>query len=365
MFYKNKIKVLLVIQTPPPFGGGEIQAKNLKEYFLNKPGYYIYDYSRKWTSRKTQDKYTVRSMLFGFYWIFKVCYLLFKLKPQKLYFTLPKSFLGFTRNAIVVYFACMMKTKILGELPGGTFPFINAENSSKSRFGKNVLKKIGEIRFLTDTINSNFRIIGVNNGIVIKNGVYLPRETDLQKYDDDLLRFIFIGTITYLKGFDLILETINELNKINIKFEFEVIGDFNNIKEKEKYLKYIYDNKLQEKLIFRGILTGEKKWSVFRKSQILVLPSYWEGVPLTILEALGLGLTIISTKLDGIMDTVEDGVNGYLVNTGNYQEIFEKILLLNNNRYLLNTFKENNIRKFKKEYSLNIFLNNMEKWFDE
>ncbi len=363
MSFKNKIKVLLVIQTPPPYGGGEIQAQYLKEYFINKAGFLIYDYSRKWRLRKNQEKYNLLSFLFGIFWIVKISYLILRIKPEKLYFTLPKSFLGFLRNSAVIYIASFFNVKILAELPGQEFPFINDSNSFKDKFGKNILSKINQIRFLTETIKYNFEKLGVKNGIVIKNGVKIFPGKSIN-YNDKLLKILFIGSICEKKGFKVCLEAIKLLSHKNISFHFDVVGDFLSNKEKDYFFNYISENSLKQKISFFGIVNGREKWDIFAQNHILLFPSYWEGVPYSILEALGMGLTIIASKLDGIKDTIENEKNGYLIDLGDYNKIYQIIENLFYNRELLLYFKNNNIKKYNEEYKLEIFLENMKKWFN-
>ncbi|MBX7060675.1 MAG: glycosyltransferase [Pyrinomonadaceae bacterium] len=55
----------------------------------------------------------------------------------------------------------------------------------------------------------------------------------------------------------------------------------------------------------------------FRNADIFALPSYWEGLPVSILEAMALGLPIVSTRINGIPEAVIDDITGYLVEAGN------------------------------------------------
>ncbi len=65
--------------------------------------------------------------------------------------------------------------------------------------------------------------------------------------------------------------------------------------------------------------------------QLLVLTSLWEGLPRVCPQAMAVGIPIVATSVDGIPEAVHDRVNGFLVQSGNIQEIAEKILYLLNN----------------------------------
>jgi glycosyltransferase involved in cell wall biosynthesis len=61
------------------------------------------------------------------------------------------------------------------------------------------------------------------------------------------------------------------------------------------------------------------------ESSVFVLPSYHEGLPRSTLEAMSTGRTIITTNAPGCKDTVEEGVNGFLVEVANVEHLVEKI----------------------------------------
>jgi len=62
------------------------------------------------------------------------------------------------------------------------------------------------------------------------------------------------------------------------------------------------------------------------KSRVFVLPSYYEGTPRTVLEAMAMGRPIITTDAPGCRETVEDGVNGFKVPVKNTDELIKKML---------------------------------------
>jgi glycosyltransferase involved in cell wall biosynthesis len=70
---------------------------------------------------------------------------------------------------------------------------------------------------------------------------------------------------------------------------------------------------------------------LLRMCQVLVLTSLWEGLPRVCPQAMAVGIPIVATNIDGIPEAVHDGVNGFLVQPGNIQEIAEKISYLLSN----------------------------------
>ena len=84
---------------------------------------------------------------------------------------------------------------------------------------------------------------------------------------------------------------------------------------------------------------------------ILLLPSYNEGLPNIMLEAMSKGLTIISTPVGSISDVLTSGENGYIVEKGNYKQIAKHLEDLRINSEILAKFSQNNISKINDFYS--------------
>ena len=103
--------------------------------------------------------------------------------------------------------------------------------------------------------------------------------------------------------------------------------------DKEDILqKKIKDYGLNNCVTFEGFVADNKKIECLNWADIFILPSYNEGLPIAILEAMSYGCPIISTTVGGIPAVVKHGVNGYLINPGNITEIQNAILSFIHNR---------------------------------
>ena len=107
---------------------------------------------------------------------------------------------------------------------------------------------------------------------------------------------------------------------------------------------------------FLGFVKGEKKKQLLLDSDIFILPTYYyyEGLPISILEAMATGLPIITTRHGGIPGIIEEGINGFFVPPGNPEMIAETIEKLYFHPHLQAKIAEENIKKalnnFKKEH---------------
>ena len=77
-----------------------------------------------------------------------------------------------------------------------------------------------------------------------------------------------------------------------------------------------------------GWVRGAEKQALLEKATVYVLPSYYEGLPMSVLEAMSAGLPVVSTPVGGIPEAVADGVEGYLVQPGDIDGLSERLAQL-------------------------------------
>ncbi len=122
-------------------------------------------------------------------------------------------------------------------------------------------------------------------------------------------------------------------------------------------MKYIETKGIGKFVKFLGVVTGEERRLCLQNSDLFVLPTYFEfeGLPLSILEAMSYGCAIIATDHAAISSAVEDGVNGLLCETNNSRDLALKIMHLLNNRDMLLKIQTNNIKKFNEQFTAEHF----------
>ena len=104
---------------------------------------------------------------------------------------------------------------------------------------------------------------------------------------------------------------------------------------------------LQNDVLLIGKVANVSKY--LQESDVYVITSKYEGLPLSMLEAISSGLPIISSNVGGIKDVITEGLNGYLydLNLGK-DEIVKKLLYLYNNKDIMSDIRNNNILLSKK-----------------
>ena len=122
--------------------------------------------------------------------------------------------------------------------------------------------------------------------------------------------------------------------------------------EIEKLQAIIEEKGISQYFSFPGWVRKEEKENLLKNADIFLLPSYTEAMPMSILEAMGYGLPIVTTNVGGIPQLVEDGKNGYMTDPGNIDSFVKAILKLISNNELIYDMGKKGIEKAYEKYSL-------------
>lgn len=159
---------------------------------------------------------------------------------------------------------------------------------------------------------------------IFHNGVTIPDYEKNNYFDHNIL---FLGRLGKRKGtYDLIESAKNVIKEIP-DVQFYLGGDG----EIEKCKKFVKDYGLTNNFHFLGWVRTNEKIRYLEKCSIFILPSYHEGMPMSVLEAMSYGLATISTNVGGIPQVIENGVNGLIVEPGDTKKMTKELvdLILN------------------------------------
>ncbi|WP_085305994.1 glycosyltransferase [Colwellia polaris] len=157
----------------------------------------------------------------------------------------------------------------------------------------------------------------------IYNGVNFERFNVDKKPDSSKLKLLFIGNLIPTKGVFELLAAAKLLKDKNVDFELSLIGKG---PEKNKLAIYIEQNALQNRVKIIGAIPHAQLNKWFANSHALILPSYREGVPNVIMEALATGTPVVATSVGGIPEVITNKVNGILLNSYQPENIYQGIM---------------------------------------
>jgi glycosyltransferase involved in cell wall biosynthesis len=145
---------------------------------------------------------------------------------------------------------------------------------------------------------------------------------------DKPLRLLFMGRIVATKGLDYIYLALKGLKEGGIPFKFVMAGKG---ADEDSYVPQ-FEALLGDDFEFKGIVSGEEKNAVLRDSDAFLLPSFFEGLPIALLEAMSFGLVPITTNVGSIKHVVSNDNNGMIVKTHSWEDITDAVESLTNNR---------------------------------
>ena len=221
---------------------------------------------------------------------------------------------SFWRKSYAIRIAKAIGKKVIFHCHGGGFKEFRENNRNKVDA---ILSKVDYIVCLSDVWKEYFEGIGCKNVTIIKNVIGDPKPMSIKK--DGLIHFLFLGLICDNKGIFDILSVISEHKEdLAGKILLHVGGNG----QTERLLSKIKEYGIEELVVFEGWVDKEKKQHLLNLADVFLLPSYIEGVPISILEAESYSKPVITTNVGGIPSIVKDQVSGLFVRPGNADDIY-------------------------------------------
>ncbi|MEQ5821805.1 glycosyltransferase family 4 protein [Halomonas sp. SCS19] len=182
--------------------------------------------------------------------------------------------------------------------------------------------------------------------IGVKVGSYKRSELDLAKP----LRFVFVARLLLEKGIYEFLSAAKKIKKEYPEVEFVVLGEVDKENPSSLSRDELSDAIDSGIVIHPGYVDDVERW--LASSHVFVLPSYREGFPRSTQEAMATGLPVITTNVPGCRETVEDGVNGFIVAPFDADALAEKFLFYIENPKSLKDMGEESYRIARRDFNV-------------
>lgn len=193
--------------------------------------------------------------------------------------------------------------------------------------------------------------MGVDEQLFSKSKLSVELKSQLNKKGPILL---YVGRLTEKKGVRFLLEAFSILIKQQNQIILVIIGDG---EERQSLLDLACALEIEHKVIFVGALANNELPTYYASSDIFIGPSTvstggdTEGFGLTFIEASFSGCFLIGSRVGGIPDIIEDGVNGLLTEPGNSNDLKNKILWAIRNGQVIVSMKDSGRKDHIKKYS--------------
>lgn len=233
---------------------------------------------------------------------------------------------SFWRKSIFILFAYAAKCPVIVHLHSGGFPefYWNKCDAMQKRVVRFILDHADRIIVLSsqwwgllDGMTQNTRITKIPNFIIeVENE---PAACEREKNS-----VLFLGRLSTEKGFFDLLEAAAIVRQRIPGFKLQCggVGDINEVMARIKKLG------MEDNIELLGWVEDEERRKLLNRTAAFVLPSYIEGVPMGILEAMAAGVPVISTTVGGIPEVIDCGVDGILMEPGDINALANAIASL-------------------------------------
>ncbi len=168
----------------------------------------------------------------------------------------------------------------------------------------------------------------IPNGIDLQSLEGLPAKAAIREElglgcDETII--LFVGTLRAVKGVKYLMEAMSMIRQKCGKARLVLVGDG---EERQSLETLVRELALGASISFAGRVSNEMVSRYMIASDILVLPSLSEGFPNAVLEAMAVGLPVVTSRVGGLAEIIEEGQNGFLVEPGNAGQIADRVLTL-------------------------------------
>jgi len=314
-------KVLFLVPSPKSKGG-------ISNYYSVIKGSIKFPY--EYFYRGVRKQYSWANRFFSlFINIFDYIVFFFKLKSGEFSLViLNTSFgrTGFWRDYLFIRIIRFFKMKYIVFFRGIDYTvFDNIYRRQCAPFKSTFLQADGII-VLSSELKQRLIALGYKKGINIEttvvdsdmlNGVSIDKI--IEKMSSVDFPILFLSRIEKSKGIYELLESFRMIHKKYPHVSLRFCGDGTKLNTLKKQIHKT------ESVFFTGYIDNKNKIREYSNAQVFILPSYHEGLPNSIVEAMSFGLPVITTSVGGIPDIFIDGVNGILLKELNQTTIFNAL----------------------------------------
>lgn len=269
---------------------------------------------------------------------------------------------SFWRKLLFILPAFALGVPVIVHLHGGGFRQFYAEESPAlvRRLIRYVFEKAARVIVLSERwkawVSSAFpqaRVVSIYNPVV------LPQVPDFEAREASAV--LFLGRVGANKGALDLIEAVARIREAFPSVRLCMGGD-GDIEGARRHAAALG---LAGQVELPGWVRGAEKQALLEKAAVYVLPSYQEGLPMSVLEAMAAGLPVVSTPVGGIPEAVSDGVEGYLVQPGDINSLSECLARLLGDADLRRRMGEAGRKKVERLFSTDVVIPQFEAVYAE
>jgi glycosyltransferase involved in cell wall biosynthesis len=299
------------------------------------------------------NQLSVRNLSYLVQHLYQFIGIAIRLRPKILHLPVTSG-LAFWKSALLILLGTTFHMKTVAHLHGGRFDqFYRKQNPFIRRIIGWVFYKADTVialsshwkRFLFEEVRPDLQVEVVSNTIDLLFAREIEQGIDVSQRKEK--RILFLGSLGHRKGVFDILEAIPLVWDKHPDACFFFAGEEEKRGEKAQIDQVCRKNQLNDNIQFLGMVTGQAKIELFKKSMVYILPSYGENLPYSLLEAMAIGLPVVTTPVGAIPEIIENGYNGFLIEPGDYDSLARRIVQILDEPALREKMSQANIKTIK------------------
>ena len=252
--------------------------------------------------------------------------------------------------------------KVIVHIHGAKYlEFYKSISESNRRKMLDFLKQADMVIALSDEWKKQFEEkFGLVNCVSLPNGIDTEAfECAVIDPEEHSHEFAFLGRLGERKGAYDLVKAVKLAAETDPEIKVYMAGDG----EIEEFKRLRTEQKLENNIEILGWIGYEAKLELLKKTAVLVLPSYNEGLPMAILEGMAAGKAVISTTVGAIPEVVKPE-NGIIITPGDVEALKEALLALSGHTDKLKAMSENNVKKINDSFSTRIMHERLAEYYD-
>ncbi len=191
-----------------------------------------------------------------------------------------------------------------------------------SHIERKLLSSSDKFLVVSNSLRNEFKKYYNVNSDVMYNGVDTEKFNANNRVKEDLI--LFTGMFRFGKGLYDLLRVAEMLKRTYPEVQVVMVGDGPIKKKVHKIIQErdLFNVKTTKQLSHNELLEH------YHRAKVYVLPSYYEGLPTTILEAMACKLPVVASNISGIPEQIEEGVTGYMLSPGDINGFYSRIVKL-------------------------------------
>lgn len=377
----KKPKVLFIGPYPPPYAGPEMGMKLFLESSLSQVFQIDFLNTNVRTTNVNKGRLDQHMVIAFFRFIARLTSMIVRYRPVLAYYPITTTQVGWVGRDLWCLFICrFLGIKTVIHLRGGHLK-LNLQKFSPivQKLAHLACHQVSLALVQAECLRGQFEgLIPQDRVDVLYNAIDTNEydTNDLNKYDPK--QILFMGHMTKAKGYcDLVGAIPIVAEKFpNVRFCFagtlrkgetgvffdQTTGDPLRYEDPNMMHEAITSGQYKDNYVDVGLVSGHEKMHLLRRTNIFVLPSYSEGFSRALLEAMSMGKPVICTPVGAHREVIVDGVNGYIVRTGDIEQLADRIIKLLSNTSLRGKMGETNYRYVRENFDITIIARQMEKY---